>query len=330
GGLVSRARAHPEAGRHRAHVGHALGDDGNARSEGGGADHLPAGATPAGVAAGTPATPATAPGTTAGGPGVGRAQIAELGRRLVLPRVLEAHELAFGAAGHLGPAATRGALAVGRRLRSVATTVAATVAAAVTAAAARATAVALAALTDERQAHLALRVDVVDAHAKLVAQVDDVLHPLHALALAQLGDVDQAVAAGEDVDEGTELGDVHHPAVVHGAHLGLGRVEDQLDAAAGLLDGLAVLGADGHGAHLAVVVDGDVGPGLLLDGVDDLALGPDHLTDLVHGDLEADDLGRSASHLGPGLGDGLVHHVQDREPGLLGLLQRLGQHVGRE
>ena len=57
---------------------------------------------------------------------------------------------------------------------------------------------------------------------------------LDPLAAAELGDVEQAVTAREDVDEGAELGDVDDLALVDGADLGLGRVEDQLDAAAGL------------------------------------------------------------------------------------------------
>ena len=150
----------------------------------------------------------------------------------------------------------------------------------------------VAVLADGRQRDLALGVDVVDPHLDLVAQVDHVLDPVDALAPAELGDVDQAVAAGEDVDEGTELGDVDDLAGVDVADLGRGRVEDQLDPASGLGDGGAVLRADGDGADHAVVVDVDVGAGLLLDGVDDLALGPDDLADLVDRDLEADDLRR--------------------------------------
>ena len=72
----------------------------------------------------------------------------------------------------------------------------------------------------------------------------------------------------------------------------------------GLVDRAAVGRADGDRADHAVVVDGDVGAGLLLDRVDDLALGPDHLADLVDRDLEADDLRRGLADLGPGLGDG--------------------------
>jgi hypothetical protein len=68
----------------------------------------------------------------------------------------------------------------------------------------------------------------------VVAEGEHVLDLVDALALAELGDVDQAVAAREDVDERTELGDVHDTARVHLADPGGGRVHDELDLAAGL------------------------------------------------------------------------------------------------
>src|SRR5439155_17455146 len=135
-------------------------------------------------------------------------------------------------------------------------------------------------VTFEAEADLALLVDVVDADGHVVAEVEHVLDPLDPLALADLGDVEQAIATWEDVNEGAELGDVHDLALVQRADLRLRWVEDQLDAPAGLADRGAVLGADGDGADDAVVVDRDVGAGLLLQRVDDLALRPDHLADL--------------------------------------------------
>ncbi len=142
--------------------------------------------------------------------------------------------------------------------------------------------------------------------------------------------MEQTVTAGEDVDERAELGDVHDLARVDVADLGPRRVEDLLDTGASLGHGDPVLGPDGDRADHSVVVDVDVGPRLLLDQVDDLALGADHLADLVHGDLEADDLGCGLVDLGAGLGDGVGHGAEDREPGLLGLLQGGGQDVGGE
>src|SRR3712207_7510257 len=51
------------------------------------------------------------------------------------------------------------------------------------------------------EADLALRVDVVDADLDLVAEVQHVLDAVDALAATELRDVDQAVAAREDVHE---------------------------------------------------------------------------------------------------------------------------------
>ena len=62
--------------------------------------------------------------------------------------------------------------------------------------------------------------------------------------------------------------------------------------------------------------------------VDDLALGPDDLADLVEGDLQAHDLGGGVANVRPGLGDGAGHDRQDLDPGLVGLLEGGGEHVG--
>src|SRR4029453_4964727 len=186
--------------------------------------------------------------------GRGRAEIAEVAPQLGVEGVLEADRLA----GRAGRRVTRPALAAagpgrGRRRQA--------------------------------ERHLAAGVDVVDPHLDLVAEVEHVLDPVDALAAPDLGDVEQPVPTGEDVDERAELGDVHHPALVHLPDLGGGRVEDQVDLAPGLLDRTLVGRADGHPADHAVIVDRDVGPGLGGDGVDDLALGPDDLAHLSYGDL---------------------------------------------
>ena len=108
-------------------------------------------------------------------------------------------------------------------------------------------------VADERQRELAGVVDVVDADLTSSPSVEHVLDPVDALAATELRDVQQTVTAREDVHERTELGDVHDAAGVLGAELGGRRVEDQLDAAAGLFDLLAVLRADRHRADHAVV-----------------------------------------------------------------------------
>src|SRR4051812_45370548 len=79
--------------------------------------------------------------------------------------------------------------------------------------------------------HLAVRIDVVDAHLDLVTERQHVFHPVDAPSATELRDVDETVAAREDVHERTELRDVDDPAVVGLTHVGGGRVEDELDLA---------------------------------------------------------------------------------------------------
>ena len=138
----------------------------------------------------------------------------------------------------------------------------------------------------------------------------------------------QAVATWKDVDEGTELGDVHNTTLVDGTYLSGRRVDDQLDLPLGLGHGGTVGRGDGHDAHHAVVVNADIGTGLGLNGVDHLALGADDLTDLLDRDLEADDLGGVLPHVVARLGDRLGHRCQDRLASLLGLVQGRCQDVG--
>src|SRR3954470_10400121 len=58
------------------------------------------------------------------------------------------------------------------------------------------------------QADLALLVDLLDDHFDLLPERQHVFDVVDALALAEFGDVDQSITAGEDVDERPELGDV--------------------------------------------------------------------------------------------------------------------------
>src|SRR5436190_23305821 len=121
---------------------------------------------------------------------------------------------------------------------------------------------------DERQ--LAAVVHLADLHLDLVADLDhvvDVLAPGAAVQLTDLGDVQQAVLAGQQRDERTERGRLHHGPEETLAHLGNVRVGDRIDRGARGLGGRAVGGTD---VDRAVVLDGDLGAGVLLDGVDHL------------------------------------------------------------
>ena len=138
----------------------------------------------------------------------------------------------------------------------------------------------------------------------------------------------KAITPRKDADESAELGDVHHPAVVHRSNLSGGRVHDQHDLPLRLGHLGPVRRCDRHDADHAVVVDTDVGAGLGLDGVDHLALRANDLTDLLHRDLERIDLRRVLPDVVTWAGDRLGHYRQDRQTGFLRLVQGVGQDLG--
>ena len=177
------------------------------------------------------------------------------------------------------------------------------------------------------QAQLAALVDLGQLDLDLVPDVEDVLDVLHALAAdepADLGDVEQAVLAGGQRDEGAEGRGLDHGAHEALADLGHLRVGDGVDGVAGRLGRGAVGGADVDGA---VVLDRQVRAGVLLDLVNHLALGADDLTDLVHRDAHGQDTRGRGGHLVGGV-DGLGQDVEDEQAGVAGLAERAGQHLG--
>ena len=140
--------------------------------------------------------------------------------------------------------------------------------------------------------------------------------------------MEQSIATGKNRNEGTELGRVNNLALVHSANFSGRGVENHLDATLGFSNGTAVLGANGHRSNDTVVVNRDIRTGLLLQGVDDLALWPNDLTDLVDWNLDVDDLRSNGSYFSARLGHRGAHDVQNLETGHLGLMQRLGQNFG--
>src|SRR3954451_4447521 len=180
---------------------------------------------------------------------------------------------------------------------------------------------------DRDEGELAAVVDLGDLDLDLLAHRDDVLDGVDAPAAgegAELADVQQAVLAGEQRDERTEVRRLDHGAEVALADLGHRRVGDRVDGLAGRLGGLAVGCTDVDGA---VVLDGQRRARVVLDLVDHLALGADDLADLVDGDAQRDDARRVHRHL-LGLVDGLGHHVEDRQAGVARLGQRRREDLG--
>ena len=140
----------------------------------------------------------------------------------------------------------------------------------------------------------------------------------------------QAIAARKDVHERPECGDVHHFPVVDLPHIRGGRVQDQPDLTLSLVHAVAIRRGNGDDAGILGVVHVYLGTSFGLNGVDDLALGPDDLADLVQWYLELDDLGSSGPDIVPGGVDGACHHLQDLEPGITGLIERTSEHIGGE
>src|SRR5580693_1363956 len=142
---------------------------------------------------------------------------------------------------------------------------------------------------DRNQRQLAAVVDLADLDLDLVADVDhvvDVLDPPAAVQLADLGDVQQAVLARQQAHEraeGRRLDDRAEEPLPDLRHV---RVGDRVDRRPGRLGRGPVGGPDVDGA---VVLDGDLGAGVVLDRVDHLALRADDLADLVHRNLDRDD-----------------------------------------
>src|SRR5262245_51818159 len=130
---------------------------------------------------------------------------------------------------------------------------------------------------------LAAVIHADDLDLDVVADLDDVAHGFHPMR-RQLADMDEAVAAAEEVHEGTEINDLHDLAVVDDTDLRLG------DDAADPVDGrLGRRGVDGGYLHGAVILDVDLGAGDLADLANDLAAGADDLADLILRDVDDGD-----------------------------------------
>src|SRR5262249_3111296 len=130
---------------------------------------------------------------------------------------------------------------------------------------------------------LARFVDLEHLHADLIALLEDVVHATDAL-LGDLRDVQEAVGARHDLDEGPEINDLAHGSAIDLANFGFRR--DTHDAVDRLLHRHAVVGCD---LHRAVILDVDRATGLLDDRPDDLATRADDVADLVGADLDRRD-----------------------------------------
>src|SRR5436190_869998 len=166
----------------------------------------------------------------------------------------------------------------------------------------------------------ALAVDLDHADLHLVAAVEDLLDRGRALAGRDVGDVQQAVGALGQLDEGADRRRLDDLALALFADLDLlGLLPDAVDQGVALL---AVGGVDEHGA---VVVDVDLGLELVLHAADRLAALADDHADLRRVDLDGLDARRVERQLAARRLDDLGHLAEDEHPGVVGLRERVAQ-----
>ena len=157
-----------------------------------------------------------------------------------------------------------------------------------------------------------------------IAHLDDVFGGLDP-EIGELADVDEAVLAGEDFDEGAEFLDGDDLASVDLADLDFGG--DGFDAFAG--DAHA-FGVDREDHDRAVVLDVDFATRAFDEGLDVLAAGPDDRADLLRVDAEADDAGGVLAHLGARGREHGFHGLEDIEARDAGILDGLGEDLDRK
>src|SRR3954454_1734450 len=181
------------------------------------------------------------------------------------------------------------------------------------------------ALRDQLEADpVPLLVDLLDEHVQHVAAGDHVLDVLHT-AGAHVRDVQQAVGALLQLDEGAEVGRLHDLARVGVPHLGLLRERlDRRDRRVGL-GALRRVDED-----RAVLLDVDLDVVVALERADGLAALADDQADLLRVDLDRRDAGRVVGQLDTRLRDRLEHLLEDRGPCPGGLLERAAHDLLRD
>src|SRR5688572_30750174 len=125
-----------------------------------------------------------------------------------------------------------------------------------------------------READAAFFVDAEALDPNFVAHFDDVFGLLDA-EVGEFADVDKAVLAREEFDEGAEFLDGDDFAAIDFARLGFGG-----HAGDGFAGDLQTFGRDRVDVHGAVVFDVNLATGFLDDAFDVLATGPDDGADL--------------------------------------------------
>src|SRR5262249_22649424 len=141
----------------------------------------------------------------------------------------------------------------------------------------------------------------------LVAKLQLIANVANAM-LGDLADVQQAVGAGEELDEGAELGETHNFTEVGLADLGGG-----CNFADHGQSGIAAGAASREDVHGAVFHDVDLHAGLLDDGLDFLSARTDEVSDLVGRNVQLVEPRRVGRNRFARGAQSLPHDVEDFE-----------------
>src|SRR5580700_2892343 len=153
------------------------------------------------------------------------------------------------------------------------------------------------------------------AELQLVANVADAM-------FGDFADVQEAVGAGEEFDEGTELRKAYHFAKIGFADFG-----GSGDIANHLQGRIAASAAGREDVYCTVFEDVDFDAGGFDDGLDLLAARTDQVTDLVLRNLQLEEARSVRGNLRACFAEGLLHGVENFKAGFFRLGQGFAHHA---
>lgn len=156
-----------------------------------------------------------------------------------------------------------------------------------------------------REFDAAFLIDAEAFHPDLIAEFDDVFGLLDA-EVGEFADMDEAVLAGQELDERAKVFDGNNFAAINLADFGFGGHAD--DCIAGDLHAFF---RDGEDVHCAIVLDIDLAAGFFDEFLDVLAAGADERADLLGVDLDGLDARRVLAQFLARSTQGLGHFGQN-------------------
>src|SRR5229473_7757381 len=161
-------------------------------------------------------------------------------------------------------------------------------------------------------------------HENLVAELQLIANVADAM-FGDFADVQEAVGAGEKLDEGAELREANDFAKIGLADFGAGG-----DVADHLQGRIAAGSAGGKDVHGAVFEDVNFDAGGFDDGPDLFAAGTDEVADLVLGNLQLEQARSVGGNLRTPRAQGLFHGVKNFETGLFRLRECFAHHLNAD